>query len=562
MAQQKFPATDIKGLTPAIDPASSDQQFVLRGRNYSFDSRGPKSSFGNRLLLPHPRIRGAYAQGFRLDLRKGRQTFTIDGDGLFVWDESVGGWRTIYGTTDAMLSPYRWTHGYLADIVFMCHPALGLLVYDPATGICQPHSDVGIATPDAAVACVVNNGRLCVLTSQVMAWSVASNGLDFTPTLGGAGFQFLSDRVSGEAITITGYSGGTLCWTTGGVLRSDFTGDAAVYRHRSLDTEYFPASSFCWTRVDDDTTLILDERGLFQVASGVVTPFAPAFNEFLIGFIQQNHLTVGENLRLDWDEQQRNLFVSISLEYGSPLYTRTFVLYEPLDKWGEFSEPHYGIIPIQVDHSERAGQYYGFMDSEFRVRYWVPFQSRELHLADSDFLTANLYYPVIQAETRYSPEAPGTLVASHGKLSGFDTTGIAGRAGYYAPGSGRPMVPQVEGLDSEILIGLFRPLGPDSSDQMSEIQAILVRMILATNDFSSHNLTQLDWQLEILASLDGTSDFETAMPIVVSSTPGSRYYACSVVGVWHAVRLIADAVGESYHLQTLELTAANAGRLL
>src|SRR3546814_7170115 len=99
----------------------------------------------------------------------------------------------------------------------------------------------------------VNQGRLVVLTDQVLAWSWQSDGRNFTPALGEAGAQVISARVAGFPIMVSNYAGGVLTWTTGGLMRSEFTGDQETYRHRDINTEYRPVNSFCVLQTDKNT---------------------------------------------------------------------------------------------------------------------------------------------------------------------------------------------------------------------------------------------------------------------------------------------------------------------
>src|SRR4051812_1604609 len=121
MGTQNFKATDIKGLSPAVEPTRSQELFALNGRNYYFDSKGPKSGFGNRLLLPQPLGAPIQTQGIRLRLRGGDRVFTITSDSILEWDEVTGGWQVIYVTPDTSLSPYRWTWGYLNNKAYFNH---------------------------------------------------------------------------------------------------------------------------------------------------------------------------------------------------------------------------------------------------------------------------------------------------------------------------------------------------------------------------------------------------------------------------------------------------------
>lgn len=604
MASQKFSAGDIQGFTPAIDPTSSDKVFVLGGDNYVFDLRGPRSVFGNRLLLPQQRQKPEYIQGCRINLVDGERVFTFDGDGIWEWNETVGGFECLYLTPDTTQSPYRWTHAYLNGYVYFCHPRTGILAYNVSTGFCTPHSNIGLATPVNAIALVENNGRLCVIDPIYFSWSNPADGTDFTPQLGGGGLQKIADRIGGAPVMITSYTQGCLTWTTGGVLRSEFTGDAFVFQHRSLNTEYTPCNSFCTARLDDNSVIILDERGLFQSKgqspaalqynTDAPTGYSPAFNEFLKEYIRENKLTIGQNLRIEWDEKQRLLYVMTSLTYALGTYEQTFVYYPALDKWGQLTTPVYGVFPIGIGSSEREGDFYGFADANGRVRFWLNTGSVEAEpVGESQLNSDNLYYPAIDKPLQYSDSNPGIIASATGKASGFTRQSplITGRAGYYVDSvsSAALDVPILEPLNATLTLGVFRPLGPEASDDMSEIINVLVRnnesgdpsvigvdyelvpdgtsdqdyeTQTGSQDYGFQVLNYINHGLTITSSLDGVSSFQTVTPALVSFNKAARYYSCSTVGIWHIIEITALNVGESFHIQTLEITATNAGRML
>lgn len=590
MAEQNFRAADIKGLTPSVEPTRSDELFALTGKNYIFDTRGPKSVFGNRLLLPQKLGRPEHSQGLRLKLRGGDRCFTFTSDSILEWDENQGGWAVIYVTPYTGNAPNRWSWGYLNGFVYFCHPRTGVLVYDVDTGVCQPHTEVGIGTPEEALSIVINNGFLIVVTPILYAWSAPSNGLDFTPTLGGAGFQVISDRVAGFPIMVTSYTRGCLTWTTGGVMRSEFTGDQAVFRHRALQTEYRPVNSFCTCKIDDDTVIILDERGLFQSKGEAPTPLTPVFNEFLQAYLQDNDLNLGTNVRMEWDELQRRMYISTSLTEANPLYENCFVLYPNLDKWGQFNESHYGIMPLLIKDSERADDFYGFVDADGRVRYWQDTGSREIRPEVSTAKQGgNLYYPPIQKPFSYIEGDSGTVLAASGVANTFNDAEVSGPADFYLwdGDSATPMAPERTGLDARIVFGLLRVLGQQSSDQMGEVTGLLVRSLSEDNAHvgtgfnidapgdASMDLNQLDpavaerfvdenyvnHKLRIVGTIDGVSVFTQQEPSLIGFAKSVRYYSCSVIGLWHMMELRAEEVGESFHPVTFELTAIPAGRL-
>src|SRR3546814_8736499 len=64
---------------------------------------------------------------------------------------------------------YRWTAGYLNGVIYFCHPRTGILELDLDTGGCQPIQATGLPSQPRAI--TVNQGRLVVLTDQVLARS-------------------------------------------------------------------------------------------------------------------------------------------------------------------------------------------------------------------------------------------------------------------------------------------------------------------------------------------------------------------------------------------------------
>src|SRR3546814_2497038 len=80
-------------------------------------------------------------------------------------------------------------------------------------------------------------------------------------------------------------------------MRSEFTGDQETYRHRDINTEYRPVNSFCVLQTDKNTSMILDERGIYRSQGEAPEPATPLFNEFLKDYIQKNRLKLDQNLR-------------------------------------------------------------------------------------------------------------------------------------------------------------------------------------------------------------------------------------------------------------------------
>ena len=584
MSQTAWKAADILGLTPGIDLRRSDKVYAVGGANFAFTSKGPRSMFGNRFLLPHALGSPQHCQGIRIRLRSGDRVFTFVGEAILEWDEDVGGWQVLYVTPITNIAPKRWTVAYLNGKIFFCHPRTGIIVYDLEDSSIYKH--VGVGVPTTPLAICVNNGRLCVLDDLYFSWSWQSDGLNFLPALGEAGQQLISDRVAGFPVMITSYAQGVLIWTTGGVMRSEFTGDQEVYRHRNLNTEFRPINSFCTLQTDENTTVILDERGLFQSNGGPPEPMAPLFNEFLIEYIRQNKLALGQNVRIEWDDLRRLMYISVSITPEFDKYERAYVLYPSLDKWGVMNEIHHGILPVRIDGNTREGSYFGFVGVDSRIRYWSDYASREAAATGNSL---NLRYPRIQKNTHEADGGGYFIVSSSLTFNSEPMTPMVGPAGYYANESNTPGTPSVIGLDARIQMGLIRfPELNDSFDHMSEVFAVMIgnvesgpeaqlsvdylqvpdgvsnedyAVVTGAEDFGFESLGFVNHGLRVISTIDGRSAFQEAIPELVQFAEGVRHYSCSTVGIWHIVEVSADSAGEAFHVQAFELNATDAGRL-
>lgn len=581
----RYEADDFQGLTPAIDARRTEKLFALAGQNYILDSLGPKSPFGNRYLTPYPLGIPEHVQGCRLRLRTGDRVFTFAGDAIIEWVESTGSWRYIYVTGNTIIQPYRWTFGYINGIMYFCNPSIGILAYTIDTDICVPLTGPGV--PIEPIAIIVNNARLIVIDDLYFSWSAPSDGTNFTPTLGGAGQQLISNSVSGFPIMVSGYARGCLTWTTGGVMRSEFTGDVEVFRHRAINTEYRPINSFCTLQMDDNTVAILDERGLFQSTGEAPRPLTPLFNEFLIDYLQRYNLKLGQNVRLEFDDLRKWLFLSLSLSESSPIYEKAFVLYPSVDKWGTFNEEHYGIMPLLVQGSTREDDYFGFVDSTGRIRYWDHVGSRELFPTDTGL---NAVYSMVTTKPAHiQPGNSFVTLSSSLVMNTVPTTPYTqGAVGYYGAEGYSPVAANLTGLDSIVQLGYVRGRGDQANDQMTEVIQVFigssisgepgqvsidfnlipptipppdVEDIIDAEDFAVDNMNYVNHGLRVIGTLDGHEPFLAEIPELVAFDKGGRHFSCGVPGIWHILELTAVEIGEAFHLKSLEITAVDAGKM-
>lgn len=582
MVTQAWKASDFLGLTPAIDHRRSDKFFVLSGQNYFFDSIGPKSGFANRYVTPYPFYDPAHIQGVRLFLTSGERSFTLTNTGILEWNETAGVHKILYVIPDAINQPYRWSVSYLNGYVYFAHPACGLLAMDTNSDIILPVDSAG--APTNVLACCVCNARLVVISPFYYYWSAPSNGLDWVPRLSGPGFQTIANHVSGEPIICSSYGKGVLTWTTSGVMRAEFNGDQTVWNFKALNTEFHPINSMCSLQIDDSTVLILDERGLFTSAGDIPQPFAPLFNEYLIEFIRRNKLRIGANMRLEWDAIRRLLYLSYSTSQTDPIYENAFVYYPPIDRWGQFNESHYGILPVSFDSGDRIGNYFGFVDHTGRHRVWLDGGSREILPANP---MLNSVYPLSQVPAHVDPVDDCLVCSSSWRVSPVANFLDASPAGYFQSSATIRASAEIEGLAAQISLGLLRFDQVQAMDMMTEINQIMIgsadsdtgdvdgmdfniipagtseedyNLVGSARDYGLDPLNQINCDVRVISTVDGRTEFQSVTPTLFDFKRGMRYYSGNTSGLWHIVELTASTPGDAFHLGVVELTASQAGR--
>jgi len=594
MATKRFRGQEIGSYTPALDARIMDRLFVVGGRNYSFDSKGPKTDFGNRMLTPIPLRNTLEVQGTRIAGR----AFVHTQDAILEWSTALDTWIPCYYLHEASTDGYenyRWSSAFLDRTIFFSHPAHGIFrvgVSDATlVNTFFKMTSVNVTgLPSTPLGIVESNARLCILTPTAVYWSGPSDGTDFVPTIGGAGFVVLASRIGGEPLAITDFSGGFIVWTTSGALLAEFIGGDNVFRFSVLVGAERPQNPLAVARLNVDQTLFLTNRGLFRSANGQ-TPEAvqPAFNEFIRDYLTQNP---GAQGRLEYDNVRDRLYVLLRVQ-GS-LYKRVFVLIPTLDSWGEFSSDCYGVLPM-------TGDSFGFVGYDNLARVWDEIPFRQVPSTEP----RDLKYPrMLHKQMPVESIVSSPMICQHTEhLNNVSE-------GYYHPESDAIGALATEGLDAEIEVGYFRPgLIDDSHDGFIEIQSLglgsypqrlptdLVpgnleydtyiehysKMYSPVEDWESLVDVDEDWEsstaddeeyggayalfspstysIELRSSIDGYT-YESTIPDRARFDAKATTFSCFTSGVLHTMVLGATDPGDIVQLRYLEMTLAYGGRLL
>lgn len=364
MPSSRYPVPEIQSWTPSLEVKAVENGaiFVLDGsKNYSFDSKGPKSNFGSYVLTGGPvDIGDVICQSETLGDRQ--LIFTDSAVYLRKWtlidedtiEPSTEVWVKIYDLPEVengFYSKYHWTAAYVGHGSYVCHPAFGVFKYT-GDGL-TAHNPPGL--PEYPIAITECSGRLIVMGRYVDAWSSPFSGDDFTPELGGAGFQSIAERVAGDPIALTSFQGGFLTHTTMGIMVSEFVGGDTVFRHDRVLSNQFILDPYAYTVDADGNLLYVTQQGLYKSnASSGLAPMTPIFNEFFrteIGTYSEFRVSIKYMAPADY------LFLQILDE--TSVVIRTYVLSIVLDKWGIFSPIHKGICQWTSEPSD-----FGYMDTD------------------------------------------------------------------------------------------------------------------------------------------------------------------------------------------------------
>src|SRR3546814_11013922 len=76
---------------------------------------------------------------------------------------------------------------------------------------------------------------------------------------------------------------------------------------------------------DKNTSMILDERGIYRSQGEAPEQATPLFNEFLKDYIQKNRLKLDQNLRVEYDFYRQQMYICESLSRYDAIYEKAWV---------------------------------------------------------------------------------------------------------------------------------------------------------------------------------------------------------------------------------------------
>jgi len=621
---------------------------LVDGRNVVFDADGPKTGFGaeflSDMIISDP-------DGFQSIQADNGDVWYFTTKGIFLFDSTTGRIVTLHRFATATTTVHRWTCAVVGSIQYIGHPDQGVLYYDAATELFETHPSGQL--PNGAFAVCLSNGRLVVLGSTSYSWSAQDDGTDLTTSLTtGAGNQATS-LVGGTPLMAIEFQQGFLVFTSQGIIRALFTGDALVYEHRALTHSYKLLGSFAAVNHEDRKVVFATSTGIYETEGELPTPYDAVFNEFLIKEInKKTSETVASSVRLEWDTDTKRFFISLGYTGLAPLYSISYVMYDSLKKLGVFSEGHYGIFPIRLDSTSSQQYFWGYVNQKGQLMRWSGLSRRETNFSNSLASKFNqfppehvwkdsngvFHFPQSQAMAAHSmrslyargtalsyvtfswvtyedtleniPSFPDSSIEEHidwqFASTDEDWDALFGSEDWNDGSDitlGDAMVmkddlrvesisfpPAIfQGLNALIEIGLFRFKEQQYPDETSAITNMMVghqqsddidsefidwntiadgtededwNALSGTEDWGEGTTGIVDFDLTVIGTNDGHTPYLTVTPVLQDSGfPHGRFYALNDNGVSHRIRFEALTVGQSLHLQSLEVSGTLTGRI-
>jgi hypothetical protein len=374
----RFAGQLIESWNPAVDVRALElgRVFVLDGKNYRFDSKGPKSGFGNRIVSGGPL--GILTDIQSVDVDK--ETILSSSNGIYRQEykspqvadalEPTTYWRKLVAFDEAenlhQFGSTRLTSAYMNGGTYVAERNHGLYRINLLDAVL--HNVDGV--PSNPVGIGVVGGRLLVLSASVLAFSGPGDGFDFNPAPGGAGFQKLVQYMSGDPIALTFSNKAAVAWSRESAMIAEFIGGSNVFRFDSVNMSVFPLGPMAITRDALNRTYMMTRKGLVLITDGyqIDDSIVPSFNEFFRTYLNDNHQL---DVRLDYLKEEDQLYVQIAdTQYQ---YHKTFVLSVGIDKWGSFDEIHLGVCRFGTEQG-----FTGFADTNGYIHKFTDTTDREI----------------------------------------------------------------------------------------------------------------------------------------------------------------------------------------
>lgn len=584
MPSLNIAAKGIKGLLPALDRRNIGQPFVVDGQNFLIDLKGPYAAFANRIFTYNQWFNPVYTQSFELD---GGDAVYCTLGAIFRFDVVTQRLQLLFSFIDAGIV-YRWTMANVNGVYYFARSGInGVIVYNPLT---SSWSLMTANVPFNPISVGQGSGRLVIISATFAVWSALGDGTNLTPDLTtGAGFQPLS-LMGGTGIMCGETADGFMVWTTKGTMKCEYVYFLNTFRIYPLDRSYTPINCFCVVPIEPGKEwLILDEKGFYSSTGQQYKEFEPIMGEYFNNTLLPTlDLTNVQQVRMEYNQVLKNLYVSIASPLLNGQYAYAYVLYRSAAEWGIFNYFHYNFMEMAALSGVNKGYNWGFLGADLYFHYFVPDVFVELAPTG----TPIIYFYRMDLDTPIRI-VNGILIATADMHIHNEDETVYNTAGLYqyngANASTVYLAPD-NPLNSYIEVGLLRWAEQKYDDEIGEVTNVK----LSVDDFPGTQIQidynnvpvgitidynnvpveiDQDWGSGVLSSsifnaiIIGTNDgtepwIGNTETLTLSADEGNdKYFTCFNSGVFHIIRIEALVANTTFHLRLMELSGSVGGRI-
>lgn len=604
----------IQGLLFGVDNRQPTQPFILDGRNFIFDVKGPYSFFGSTYLTADRPDNAEHVHFFQIR----NETFITIHDSFYRFNPTTLMLEFLFKASQGGNQHYPWFKAYVGGKYYFSNRFAGLIEYNPSTGTFIEVSNVNL--PSTIHSICDSGGRLVVLGDTKIHWSAQDVALDLTPDLAtGAGTQSHS-LIGGDPLVVLPYVRGFLTFTTEGILKSELSGTVAVFRHTGLSKEHVLLSSFAAISTEAKGIIFLTTNGLYSTSGDIPEVWEPLFSAYLHStIIPAADLSIPEIFRFYYTPGSQQFYFSVGENNHSGKYYKSYVLELNVGKWGSLDKSIYGIGELQITSGEHRGKQLVYFDSE---KYLKIIKASSFNTELVDFSAAYFWPGVIDQPVRHigNPTThifPSTIICKAWRIShlankeaelGYYTIGDANRAidaAFFDPldltaevGSfiftttsqldltPKKMKYPATGLDSFVEIGLYGFTDGTLSPQLSTVTDLTIGTDVLNIAETSEDWNILsgeeDWNTlsgeedwgfgvssgnsyvaELKSSVDGLTinelEYKKLTPFIRS--PSQNNYETWNTGYFHSAIIRAEEINATYHIAVLGYTGSTGGQV-
>lgn len=544
----------IENFQPAVDYRKAGAFGVIAGRNFSWDAAGVRSDFASRLIAGVQSIAnyGDHVQSVKV----GAEYHIICRSRVWRFvpvapDSSNGSWTLLTTLDEVQTVDHSAIPEHLRNFTSFdmggyayvnswnngCYRVnLQTHVYTRLTSVNTP----GFPADNNPVYAIAETSGVAVyMTRTSLHWSGPAQPEDLVPTIGGAGFQLIAQKVSGTPKSLLRVDRGVILWTTTGAMAAEYVGAPYVFRFYQFASNITPLNQSAMTQLPDGTSLALTQLGLYRISDfGAPTLINPLFAEFFREYIRKK---LPESATIWYSLPDNRLFVAMRLA-GSQ-FSETFCLDINIDKWGVMNHLHVGIIQYVAGTRQL-----GYVDSSGISSYFLsPLDVKK----DIENSAAPLTYRGLDSYVTIGYFRIENMLNGGEGLQTL--TGLMvyrnSTAGMYADSlidEGQITDPAVTLVDEGLITTTpFDEIDEGLIDSTSVIQGYKVDFL---SDFNG---------VDVITGID----YSVSPAYLAKESENSDWWTGEILGHYLSVRISANEVGEFYRIKSLDLTMSFSGEI-